>query len=342
MGMSENLSRVDGPCIRVALVTALLIAACSAPDPRRDTSMTQGKSNATIISPSAVALRNVTTVALRGPRDLVENSAAVMSRRQAGIWFTVNDSGNEPLLFALDTLGANRGVWRVLDAANVDWEAASIGSCGTTGAGAAASCIYIGDVGDNNGRHPAGELYRVVEPDAIETGSAGTVGGLKAELLRFRYADRPHDVEAMYVAPNGDVVLITKRELRDQNGELRQALVFRVPASAWGQARPAVAALVDSLPIVPSSVPFRLITDASLAPDAKHLAVRTYGEVYVFATDSLTGAVLHDVKPTVCDVTPLSEYQGEGVAFVAPRSGRLLFTSEGRRSPMHLGDCALP
>ncbi len=339
--MSENLSRVVGLCIRGAFVTALLIAACNAPDQQRDTSLTKAKSNATIISPSAVALRNVTTVALRGPRNLVENSAAVMSRRQPGVWFTVNDSGNEPLLFALDTLGANRGVWRVLDAENVDWEAASIGSCGTTGAAAAASCIYIGDVGDNNGRHPSGELYRVVEPDAIETRGAGTAGALKAELLRFRYADRPHDVEAMYVAPNGDVVLITKRELRDRNGELRQALVFRVPASSWGQARPAVAELVDSLPIVPSSVPFRLITDASLAPDAKHLAVRTYGEVYVFATDSLTGAVLHDVKPTVCDVTPLSEYQGEGVAFVAP-SGRLLFTSEGRRSPMHLGDCVLP
>jgi len=341
MGMSENLSRVVGLCIRGAFVAVLLVAACNAPDAQRDTSLSKAKSNATIISPSAVALGNVKTVPLRGPRNLVENSAAVMSRRQAGVWFTVNDSGNEPLLFALDTLGANRGVWRVLDAANVDWEAASIGACGTTGAGAAASCIYIGDVGDNNGRHPSGELYRVVEPDAIETRDAGNVGAIKAELLRFRYADRPHDVEAMYVAPNGDVVLITKRELRDRAGQLRPALVFRISALAWEQRQPVVAALVDSLPIVPSSVPFRLITDASLAQDAKHLAVRTYGEVYVFATDSLTGAVRHDVKPTVCDVTALSEYQGEGVAFVAP-SGRLLFTSEGRRSPLHLGDCVLP
>ena len=44
------------------------------------------------------------------------------------------------------------------------------------------------------------------------------------------------------------------------------------------------AALVDSLPIVPGSAPLRLITDAALSPDAKHLAVRTYAQLFVFAT----------------------------------------------------------
>ena len=84
-----------------------------------------------------------------------------------------------------------------------------------------------------------------------------------------------------------------------------------------------------------------MITDAALSPDSKHLAVRTYAQVYIFATDSVTGAVNHDIAPSVCDVTSLSEYQGEGVSW-ANNAGRLIFTSEGRKSPLHIADCGLP
>jgi hypothetical protein len=101
------------------------------------------------------------------------------------------------------------------------------------------------------------------------------------------------------------------------------------------------AALVDSLPIVPGSTPLELITDASLARDGKHLAVRTYSNLYIFSTDSLSGAVTHAVTPTVCDLTSLGEQQGEGVTWSDAR-GRLAFTSEGRRSPLHLADCPVP
>ena len=163
----------------------------------------------------------------------------------------------------------------------------------------------------------------------------------RPEVVRYAYPDQRHDVEAMYIAPNGDVVLITKRPLRDRSGRLRQALVFRVPASAWGAADRVVARLTDSLPIVPGSVPLGLITDASLAPDGRHVAVRTYAQVFIFATDSVTGAVNHAVTPTVCDLAPLGEAQGEGVSWMNAR-GRLVFTSEGRRAPLNLGDCRVP
>ena len=37
-------------------------------------------------------------------QDLVENSAAAQSFEQRGVIFTINDSGNDPLLFALSRL----------------------------------------------------------------------------------------------------------------------------------------------------------------------------------------------------------------------------------------------
>lgn len=281
-----------------------------------------------------VAARDISTVRLRAPRELVENSAAAMSARQPGVLFSINDSGNDPLLFALDTSGASRGVWRVLGATNVDWESASVASCavGTP----TASCVYIGDTGDNNARHPFRVIYKVREPTA-----SGARDTISAERLRYRYADGPHDVESMYVAPNGDIELITKRPAAGGAGRLRPALVFSIGAGAWREKGFATAVLVDSLPIVPGSAPLRLITDAALSPDAKHLAVRTYAQVYVFATDQATGLVNHAIAPSVCNIVPLGEPQGEGVTWADSR-GRLVFTSEGRGVPLHLATCPLP
>src|SRR5262249_17632921 len=137
--------------------------------------------------------------------------------------------------------------------------------------GLPATCLYIGDVGDNDGKHPTRTIYRVAQPDA---GVAGASGIVTAERVEFSYPDARHDVEAMYVAPHGDVFVITKRPLRAPSKRLRPALVFRIPASAWSGARRVTAELVDSLSIVPGSAPLRTITDASLSPDGKRLAVR--------------------------------------------------------------------
>lgn len=280
-------------------------------------------------------------IAVQARPELIENSAAAFSHTQPGVVFTINDSGNDPLLFAFDTAGADRGVWRVSGAVNRDWESASMGPCGSGPVAATAGpneCVYIGDTGDNAGQRPSRVIYRVVEPTAQRAGFTGTV---VAEALPYHYADGPHDVEAMYVAPNGDTYLITKRRLLDPGGRPRPALVFVLPRDAWARPDTAVAQLVDSLPIVPGSAPLRAITDASLSWDAHALAVRTYAQVFTFATDSLTGRVRGAIPPGVCNIVAFDVWPGEGITWVG-RSTRLLLTSEGRESPMVLIDCPMP
>jgi hypothetical protein len=117
--------------------------------------------------------------------------------------------------------------------------------------------------------------------------------------------------------------------------------VFLLPRAAWASHDTATAQIVDSLPIVPGSAPLRTITDAALSADGRHLAVRTYSQVYLFSADSLTGRVDHAVGPTVCNVVALGEAQGEGVTWVDTR-GRLLLTSEGLTEPIRLANCPLP
>src|SRR5687767_4439444 len=75
---------------------------------------------------------SVGTIALQARPELVENSGVTASVRQPGILFTINDSGSDPLVFALEIGGGDRGVWRVTGARNVDWEAISVGPCAAT------------------------------------------------------------------------------------------------------------------------------------------------------------------------------------------------------------------
>ena len=173
-----------------------------------------------------IAARDISTVRL-ALRELIENSAAAMSRRQPGVFFSINDSGNEPLLFALDTTG-DRGVWRVANATNVDWESLAIGPCAAHD-----------DVVRLHRRHrrqqcapPLARHLPRAEPDAD-----GRRATLTVAALRYVYADGPHDVEAMYVAPNGDMLFITKRPLaarRRTFGPRWCSCYRRLVVATWG------------------------------------------------------------------------------------------------------------
>jgi len=317
------------------------MVACSAAEPPR----TRRGARAPYVGTDTMGALPATTRLIRvhARGDLVENSAAAQSFEQHGGIFTVHGSGNDPLWFALDTAGADRGAWRGYGATNVDWEATSVGPCAGSraivpGVAMPNECVYIGDTGDNREAHASRVIYRVPEPAAQR---AGFLGDVTAEALEFRYPDGAHDVEAMYVPPNGFIYLITKRPRRDAAGRLRPALVFDLPPDSWGKPGPVVARLVDSLALVPGSAPLRFITDAALSPDARALAVRTYAQVYTFATDPATGRVLAAIPPAVCNIVALNVWPGEGVTWLAP-SGKLLLTSEGRFSPMQVVDCPKP
>lgn len=268
---------------------------------------------------------------------LVENSVAVTSVSQPGIMFGLNDSGNGPYLFAFDSTGVGRGVWHIVGAQNRDWEAAASGPCSARDA---TSCLYVGDVGDNDARKPRLTLYRFAEPSVPASLIDSVVPIRDVSRVDFRYPDHAHDVEAMYVSRDGSVFLITKRRLLDAQRRPRPALVFRIPATAWDSSGVVTAMLVDSLLIVPGESPGRLVSDAALAPDGRLLAVRTYTEVFVFAMDTATGLPVPGISPVRCFIAGLREKQGEGIAWWWDRR-RLVLTSEGRNAPLYVVTCPL-
>jgi hypothetical protein len=244
------------------------------------------------------------TGTFRNPR-LTESSGVAASRRQPGVLWTLNDSGNGPWIFATDTLGGDLGAFRVSGAGNDDWEAIALGPCGRR------ECLYIADTGDNVESRGEVRIYRVPEP-VLPAKSPTTP---PAETLALRYPDGPGDVEAMFVGSDGTVFLIRK-------GRYGTAPAYRVPARAWMERGTVVAEALGGLQIDTGGLG-NLVTDAALSPTGDRVAIRTYLAVFLF---TLTRRNTLLPLGLACDTAGL-QLQGEGISWLDDRE--MVLTSEG-------------
>lgn len=242
--------------------------------------------------------------AMQHPR-LRESSGLAASRRDPGLLWTLNDSGNPAEIFAVDSSGRDRAVFQVRGAENKDWEALALARCG------ASDCLYIADVGDNNQRLSAVRVYRVPEPIA-RSSSGGTVRA--NAVLELAYEDGPRNVEAIFVTPDQDLYLVSKE--RAGGGR-----VYQVDRGAWSRRVPATARFIQELPL-PDGLGYQ-VTDAALAPNGVDVAIRTYRYIIFFQLEG-GRLVPHPQRPR-CEAGGL-DAQGEGLAWLP--DGRLATTSE--------------
>ena len=250
----------------------------------------------------------IRTGAFQDPR-IDESSGVALSSFMPRVLYTLNDSGNDASLFAIDSSGQSLGTWRIPGLLNRDWEALSRGPC------PAGSCLYIGDVGDNLEQRPTVVLYRLREPASLARfQGASDSTPLDLDSLTFRYLDGAHDVEALWIDQDGRPNLITK----GRNGPIT---MFRLPADGFGSNQILTAIPVQELPLRPDHGLGRWVTDAALAPDGRRVAIRTYAEVYVFPLFP-TGRL---GPPVACHAAGYGP-QGEGIVWLDQT--RLLLTSE--------------
>jgi hypothetical protein len=220
---------------------------------------------------------------------LAEGSGLALSRRVPGRLWTHNDSG-KPVLFALDARGAVSGRLEVTGATVGDWEAIAVGPCG------AGSCLYIGDIGDNDADRQRVTVYRLPEPDAA-SGTAAV-----ADVFHATYPDGPHDAEALLIGGDGRLHIVTK-------GEKGPVSIYRFPS----QLKPGTTAQLERVGAPSSKADAQSrITDGAISPDGQWAVVRTRSDLTFYrASDLLAG---HWRAAARVDLAALKEPQGEGVA----------------------------
>ena len=224
--------------------------------------------------------------------EIPEASGLAVSRRNPGVLWSHNDSGNATVLSALDTGGTLVGRVRV-PIRTQDWEDISAARCPS------GDCLYIADIGDNRAARSRVHIYRVSEP---APGDAQTAA---PEVFDVTYADGPHNAEAMFVI-GPDLFIIT----RDRIGG-----VYRSTVSG---SRELIFQRIGQLGL-------EAVTDAEASRDEKSVVVRTSHEAVLYRTDDL---ILGRSVPYLrIPLDRLKEAQGEGVAL----DGSILYlSSEGR------------
>jgi hypothetical protein len=231
--------------------------------------------------------------AIGDPR-ITESSGLAASVRHPGVLWTHNDSGDSARLFALGPDGRVLATVRLAGVEARDWEAIATGRDD-----AGRPALFVGDVGDNLGSQRSVSVYRVTEPAALRDAT------VPARRYRLRYADGPHNAEALLVDPRSNRLYVASKQ--DEGGGL-----YLAPARLRSEA----VNVLRRIAAVPATV-----TDGAFAPDGRTFVLRTYLDAHVYTAQG---------RPLDAFGLPLQR-QGESITY--SRDGRdVLVGSEGLRS----------
>ena len=242
-----------------------------------------------------------------------EASGLAVSRRTPGRLWTHNDSG-EPVLVSLDSRGAVTGRLRLSGATVQDWEAIAVGPCGST------SCLYVGDIGDNEARRSRITIYRLPEPEEAR-GSASVT-----DVFHAAYPDGAQDAEALLISGDGRLHIVTK-------GETGPIAIYRFPS----QLQSGVTMRLERVGAPASAKSDRgsRITDGAVSLDGQWVALRTLSVLSFYrASDVLAGRWRAETR---VDLAALKEPQGEGVAFGADSTVFVVGEGGGKGRPGSFG-----
>ncbi|MEU9405420.1 WD40 repeat domain-containing protein [Streptomyces sp. NPDC048281] len=238
---------------------------------------------------------------IKDPR-IAESSGLAASHLHPGIYWTHNDSGDGPYIYAVDSATGKTVARITLSGVGTprDVEAISIGPDNQ---------IYVGDIGDNlDGSWPYVWIYRLPEPKQLVDQT------VRATQYVVKYSNGARNAESLIVHPKtGRVYIIDKKE---DGGHLYEG--------------PATLSPTGTNIFKPVATVDLWATDAAFSPDGTQLAVRGYfGGIYY---DWNGGKIKREGRLDV----PLQK-QGESITYSTDGT-KLLYGSEGSDSPVQAED----
>jgi hypothetical protein len=246
-------------------------------------------------------------------KELNEVSGLAASRKNAGVLWAHNDSGDTGRIFAMDSTGKHLGVYNLSGVTAVDCEDIALGP----GPIAGRDYLYLGDIGDNISQRAKIMVYRVAEPSVSTSRSPVNVNLPHVETLSLQYEDGPRDAETLMIDPiKGDLYIVSKRDA--------QPRVYRVAAASLGNGKTATLEYKTQLSL-------QWPTAGSISPDGSEIIIREYKAGYLWQRPP--GVNLWEAFNSRPISIPIeSEPQGEAIALT--KSGYYT-TSEGVNQPIY-------
>jgi hypothetical protein len=254
---------------------------------------------------------------------LLEASGIARDPRRSDLFWIHNDSGNEPVLFAVDSAGRLLAEAAIENITDRDVEDITIGRCG------ADWCAYIGDIGDNRATRSSVFVHLVPlpSPESVPVPPAGfkRLPGLQPltswELV---FPDGARDAEGLVVDElRRELAIVSKG--RESEVVLYGARLAELDA---GSRTPFTLARIGRLAVPVGNAFTELVTAAELSPDGSWLALRSYSALHLLRW---SGVFEQDTAQTPLSSSLLGAFepQGEGVTWSADGT-TLWLASEGR------------
>lgn len=179
----------------------------------------------------------------------ITESSGLATDADAQRYWTVNDSGDGGIAYALDDRGRTEGTLEFrVDPVDVEAVAFHQGR------------LYVADIGDNRARRDNVTVYFFDD-------AAPAADPVVYKAYDFSYPDGPHDAETLLVDGDGRLFIVTKGA---------QGGIYAAPAAPSRQG-------VNELERVGDAPPY--VTDGTVLPDGR-IALRTYVSVEILDPDS--------------------------------------------------------
>lgn len=246
--------------------------------------------------------------------EINETSGLAASRKNSGVLWLHNDSGDTARLFAINTTGRLLATYSIDAAAAVDWEDIAVGPAPAPGT----DYLYIADIGDNNAVRGSVTLYRVEEPTVSSTQPELNDSQPISDSIQIDYPDGPRDAETLMTDPNnGDIYVVSKRELLSR--------IYRLPADSWSSA----SATLDYI----GQLTWGGAVGGDISPSGSEILIKSYLSVSLY--ERTAGSGISDALSGSATLLPYTaEPQGEAIAFCGQGSGYFTL-SEGLDQPLY-------
>jgi len=243
-----------------------------------------------------------------------ESSGLAESTRRDGLFWTHNDSGDGPFLYAFDSAGHVLALVRIEGADSYDYE--DMASYELDGE----HWLIVGDFGDNARRRPSCSLYIVHEPNAIGDANRAARRSVSNKItIRYEYQGGARNCESVGVDTERREIVIVSKTRRGPC----HAYVTSLPEQSPGRT-------LTLEPVAELDLPTTSAMDIS--PDGRRALVCTYGEAYEFVrAEGQTWGEAFQAEPRRIELP--RRMKGEGLTY--GRDGKTIYlTSEGAPMPL--------